>query len=132
MPLRCRNLVLYTYLMDLELFSYKQRPDLLMSIQIWLKPLYGTQNRLKDSNLISFSNVFALTTFVIRNFGGRPAFPYGTGDLRNCVRVRVRFPPPLRWEAWNFSKSYGQYIWSYFLHIFHNIPSFPSYFFIFP
>ena len=83
-------------------------------------------------------------------FGGRPVFPFGTGGhLRNCVRVR--FPPPSYWKARNFSKSYGLYISSYFLHIFHNIFLhtsfiflsyffifstysfiFPSYFFIFP
>ena len=41
-------------------------------------------------------------------FGGRPAFPFGTGDHpRNCVRVR--FFPPFCWKAGNFSNSHGLY-----------------------
>jgi len=59
-------------------------------------------------------------------FGGRPAFPFGTGGHpRNCVRVR--FPPPSAGRPRIFSKSYGlyfvlfpshfPYISSYFLHI---------------
>ena len=61
-------------------------------------------------------------------FGGRPVFPFGTGDhLRNCVRARIRFPPSC-WKARNFSKSYGLY----FVIFLSYFPYFPSYFFIFP
>ena len=79
-----------------------------------------------------FLSFYAHSSTFSFDFGGGPAFPFGTGDYpRNCVRVRVRFPPcwkawnssgrvrvrlppPPCWKTWNFSKSYG-----------------PSYFFIF-
>ena len=91
-------------------------------------------------------------------FGGRPAFPFGTGgDLKNCVRVR--FPLPLLLEGPEFfqvlrPKRRGTYFFhfsfiilhfsfiflnfsfhisSFSLYIFLHISSFfPSYFVIFP
>ena len=69
-----------------------------------------------------------------QSFGGRPAFPFGTGgNPRNCVRVRIHVRLPPCWKAWNFSKSYDLYIFrriSFRFSIYSFI--FPSYFFIFP
>ena len=69
-------------------------------------------------------------------FGGRPAFPFGTGGHpRNCVSIHIRFPLTLLQEGPEFFKVLRPifrnisfiflHISSYFLHI-------PSYFFIFP
>ena len=62
-----------------------------------------------------------LSCFHVNHFGGRPAFPFGTGDYpRNCVRVRSPSPTLLQ-----EGPEFFEVLWPIF-------PSyFPSYFFIF-
>ena len=86
-----------------------------------LRPLQAEHFRPHCSNLVHFPRpglpLHCSIQGLPRNVGGRPAFAFGTGGhLRNCVRVRVRFPPFLL-KGLQFFKSYGLYISSYFLHI---------------